>query len=264
MGRPPSTHRPGAQPPVAYAIDWSAGWLEPWRAGGQPVLEAVRAGTPVWQALNQHLAAPVQFVPQSALAEGMPYEQFISETSRCPTREGLHDLFNGLCWGLFPATKRRLNQLQAAQIARDGIQPTRGRVRDALTVFDENAALLQAPDALWNALVHRHWQSLFGELRPLWSQARLVLFGHALLEKLSTPRKSISAHVVRVDLAAGETLSRWDHWLAGAIDPQLLSDRPFVPLPVLGVPGWWPANEDPCFYGDAQVFRPLAPGRGGQ
>ena len=256
MGRPPSTHRPGALPPLAGALDWSVGWLEPWRAGGEPVLEAVLAGTPVWQALNRHLAAPVQFEPQAALPAGMPYEQYIAETARCPTRDGLHDLFNGLCWGLFPATKRRLNLLQATQIARDGIQPTRGRVRDALTVFDENAALLQAPDALWNALVHRHWQSLFGELRPLWSQARLVLFGHALLEKLSAPRKSITAHVVRVHPSAGEPLADWDHWLAGSLDPQMLTARPFVPLPVLGVPGWWPANESAQFYEDAQIFRP--------
>jgi hypothetical protein len=25
---------------------------------------------------------------------------------------------------------------------------------------------------------------------------------------------------------------------------------------VLGVPGWWPANQDPAFYRDAAVFRP--------
>jgi cytochrome P450 len=29
-----------------------------------------------------------------------------------------------------------------------------------------------------------------------------------------------------------------------------------MPLPVLGIPGWWPANRDPSFYADAQVFRP--------
>ena len=258
MERPPRAHRPGTEPSAAATIDWSAAWLEPWRTGGQPVLEAVRGGTPVWQALNQHLAAPVQFVPQDMLPAGTPYEQFVAETGRCPTRDGLHDLFNGLCWGLFPATKRRLNHLQAAQIAHDGIRPTRGRVRDALTVFDENAALLQAPDLLWNALALRQWPLLFGELRPLWSQARLVLFGHALLEKLSAPRKSITTHVVRVDPAAGGDLTCWDRWLAGALDPQMLADRPFVPLPVLGVPGWWPANEDPCFYGDVQVFRPVS------
>ena len=32
----------------------------------------------------------------------------------------------------------------------------------------------------------------------------------------------------------------------------------FAPLPVLGVPGWWPANESPAFYDDATVFRQAA------
>ena len=26
---------------------------------------------------------------------------------------------------------------------------------------------------------------------------------------------------------------------------------------LLGVPGWWPDNEDPAFYADAGVFRPV-------
>ena len=51
-------------------------------------------------------------------------------------------------------------------------------------MFDENAALLLARPLLWEALMARDWQRLFVNLRPLWLQARLVLFGHALLEKL--------------------------------------------------------------------------------
>ena len=34
-----------------------------------------------------------------------------------------------------------------------------------------------------------------------------------------------------------------------------LAKKPFSPLPLLGVPGWWPDNEDPSFYDDASVFR---------
>ena len=187
----------------------------------------------------------------------MAYEQFIFQTGCVPTRDNLHDFFNGLCWMVFPQTKQKLNRLQAAEIAAAGIRSVRGPVRDAITVFDENAALLHAPDALWDALVARQWQRLLaGDLRPLWHEARLVLFGHALLEQLVCPYKSITAHVWRVQ-GAMEAVADLDAWLAHDLTAAKLASKPFAPLPVLGVPGWWPANEDPAFYGDVQVFRPL-------
>lgn len=207
------------------------------------------------QALNSAVpSAPVQFVPQSALPAGEAYEAFIYRTGQVPTRDGLHDFFNGLCWLHFPLTKRRLNQLQAAQIAESGIQPVRGPARDGLTVFDENAAFFQGPDALWDALAAKDWQSLFVTLRPLWAQAHLVLFGHALLEKLVSPRKPITAHVYRAQ-AAINSIADLDAWMAADLSAEKLASKPFAHLPVLGVPGWWPANEDPSFYADANVFR---------
>ena len=36
---------------------------------------------------------------------------------------------------------------------------------------------------------------------------------------------------------------------------QVLAAKPHLPLPVLGVPGWWDANEAPGFYDDNAVFR---------
>jgi hypothetical protein len=197
----------------------------------------------------------VRFVPQAQAPSGIAYEQFVFDSGHCPVRENLHDFFNGLCWLRWPRTKARLNALQAAQIAQLGIAGTRGPVRDAVTVFDENAALLQAPDALWQALAAKDWQGLFGALRPRWWQARLQLFGHALLETLAQqPRKNITAHVYRVpeELKPSEI----DAWLAADLTEDKLAGKPFAPLPVLGLPGWWPANEDPAFYSDAAVFRP--------
>jgi hypothetical protein len=237
------------------AIDWSAAWLAPWRVRGEAVARSVRGGMTQPEALNQAGQAPVYFVLQGELPAGMAYEQYIFDTRRVPTRDGLHDFFNGLVWHEFPLTKQRLNALQAAQIARTGIQPVRGPARDALTVFDENAALLQAPDALWQALVAKDWQRLFGDLRPLWQQAHLLLFGHALMEKLVAPRKSMTAHVYRV-LADDSSLDSMDAWLAQDLSADKLATKPFAHLPVLGVPGWWADNEDPLFYQDASVFRP--------
>ena len=242
------------------AIDWTAPWLQAWRARGQPLAKAVATGLSCAQALNlfaeQVPTCPVRFVPQSDLPSGQAYETFIFETQQVPTRDGLHDFFNGLCWLHFPHTKQRLNQLQAAQIAHSGIAPVRGPARDALTVFDENAALLQAPDALWDALSAKDWHSLFVTLRPLWAEANLILFGHALTEKLVAPRKPMTGHVFRVRTES-RALAHIDAWLATELSAELLASKPFAHLPVLGVPGWWAANEDSSFYEDASVFRAL-------
>jgi hypothetical protein len=241
------------------AIDWNAPWLQAWRARGEPLAEALAKGQSCAKGLNALAdslpACPVRFVPQSELPPGQAYEAFIFETQLVPTREGLHDFFNGLCWLHFPHTKQRLNQLQASQIARSGIAPVRGPARDALTVFDENAALLHAPDALWDALLRKDWQALFGPLRPMWQEARLQLFGHALLEKLVHPRTAITAHVYRVQTAAGAQ-GDWDPMLSAHLRADVLAGKPFAHLPVLGVPGWWPVNETPGFYDDVSVFRP--------
>ena len=199
----------------------------------------------------------VKFVPQSALPEGQAYEDFIFKTAQVPTRDGLHDFFNGLCWHRFPLAKRRLNQLQAAEIDTQGIRATRGPVRDALTLFDENVVLMHAPDDVWAALQARDWLKLFVDLRDQWQQVHLVLFGHALLEKLVTPYKSITAHVYRVDSDINpHDEAALDVWLVQDLQPAKLATKPYEPLPILGVPGWWPANAERAYYEDVNVFRP--------
>lgn len=235
-------------------IDWSAPWLDFWRDPGERLAQRVLTGVPQPQALNEAALAPVRFIPQAELPAGQAYEQHIFETGCVPTREGLHDFFNALCWMRFPQAKKRLNQLQAQQIAALGIAPERGPARDALTLFDENAALLQAPDVLWDALVSKDWGRVFGALRPHWSESRLILFGHALTEKLVFPRKSITAHVYRVQRAI-HSVAELDAWLAQDLSAERLAAKPFAHLPVLGVPGWHSGNNDSAFYADAAVFR---------
>ena len=236
------------------ALDWTQPWYAPWRAAGGGPAEAIAAGAPAHDALNA-VGAAVRFVPQEKLPPGMAYEQFIFDTGQCPVRPGLHDFFNALVWREFPRSKAALNRLQAQEIARRGIGARRGPVRDAITVFDENGALLQAPAPLWRALEARAWRELFVDLRPLWRQARLLVFGHALLEQLAVPRKGLTAHVWRAD-AAMDSLASADAWLAGLCTAEVLAGKPFTPLPVLGVPGWWPGNENFSFYDDSLVFRP--------
>ncbi len=97
------------------AIDWTAPWLWQWRFMGQAASQWLTSGRSQSQALNQAAttqpAVPVRFVPQNELPTGVAYEQHIFDTGCVPTREGLHDFFNGLAWLLFPLTKQRLNQL---------------------------------------------------------------------------------------------------------------------------------------------------------
>ena len=241
-------------------IDWRRPWLDLWRAPGQAVARAVAVGAALPDALNCAPATPVRFVPQGALPPGQGYEHYMFHSGQCPTRDNLHDFFNGLCWLRFPQTKQKINQLHAAELARSNAgeganPPPRGPVRDALTVFDENAAFLLAPPLLWQALEERDWQRLFIELRPLWKDAQLVLFGHALLEKLVYARKPITAHVYHAQPAIN-SIAKLDAWMAGDLSAEKLAGKPFLPLPVLGVPGWWAENEDFSFYDDRAVFRP--------
>jgi hypothetical protein len=163
-------------------------------------------------------------------------------------------------------------------------------LRDALTVFDENALLLQAPDGFWQALCARDWQHLFVRERDQWAQVRIEVFGHALLEKLVQPYVAITGHAWRVMPVPAPTApiagpnahakpaptpthvyphphpqsqsqgvtnadAQLDAWLCDSLQEDLLRRKAFAPLPVLGVPGWWAANEDPAFYGQTQVFR---------
>ncbi len=250
------------------SINWSAPWLAHLREKGAFAAQQAQADRPLHETLNQCLRSPVRFVSQSHLPNGMAYEQFIFDTRHCPTRDGLHDFFNALYWDQFPLTKARLNQLQAEQIAQMGAVTQRGAVRDALTVFDENGALLIAPPELWDALIAMDWQRLFVTLRPLWQQSRLILFGHALLEKLVQPRKPITAHVYVAQFAIeniascalstadfGDFHPLFDARIAATLSAEKFATKPFTPLPILGVPDWWAANDDPDFYKDDTVFR---------
>ncbi len=235
-------------------IDWSAPWLQPWRETGEPIAHQVLQGACVAEACNAVQAlCPVQFVPQELLPEGMPYEQYIFDHAAVPTRDGLHDFFNALCWLHFPLAKKQLNQIQAAAIQAQGVGAVRGPVRDAVTVFDENACLLQVDDVIWDALVRRDWPEAFVTHRAQWDTAQLQIFGHAALEKLVAPYKAITVHMWRVPQQV--PLAEWDDWLAKDLQTDKLASKPFLPTPVLGIPGWWSDNEKPDFYQDTQVFR---------
>ena len=256
-------------------VDWTRPWLAHVRDIGEvialpteytSVADALQAASQdAFGSVNSAAAHVVPaFVAQDRLPSNRAYEAYIFETGTVPTRDNLHDFFNGLTWLALPRTKRRLNALQATEIERVGVGAARGALRDALTLFDENGAVLDAPPVLWEALVARDWQRLFVTERAVWQQARLLVFGHALLDKLCQPRKGMTAHVLLAPPSAGprsatRSIATNDAAIARALDPAHLATKPFVPLPVLGIPGWWLDNENFSFYDDLQVFRPFRP-----
>lgn len=252
-------------PSVDWAIDWQAPWLAPLQALGRQVHDRVLGGAGVARALQEVAAAQGllsgwQFVDQLQLPAGQAYEAFIHSRRSIPTRDNLHDFFNGLIWLHWPLLKQRLNALQAAEIARKGVGAQRGRLRDAITVLDENGGLLLAPQALCDALRDRRWQELFVTRRALWEQARFLPIGHALLEKLVQPRKAITAHVICVPLEQAPRLAlpaEADGWLDHQLRTQScnLASKPYLPIPILGIPDWCLQNQNFSFYDDSLVFR---------
>lgn len=257
--------QPTAMQTVDWAIDWQAPWLAPLQALGCQVHDQVLDGAGVARALQEVAAAHGllpgwQFVDQLQLPAGQAYEAFIHSRRCIPTRDNLHDFFNGLIWLHWPLLKQRLNALQAAEIARQGVGAQRGRLRDSITVLDENGGLLLAPQALCDALRDKRWQELFVGRRALWQQARFLPIGHALLEKLVQPRKAITAHVICVPTEQAPRLvspAEADGWLCEQLRTQScnLADKPYLPIPILGIPDWCLQNQNFSFYDDSLVFR---------
>lgn len=219
----------------------------------------------VQRGLSTAIGRPLRFVPQRALPDGAAYEAHIASTGQVPTRDNLHDFFNALVWLALPRTKAALNARQAAELRRDGVRSVRGGVRDAATLFDENAALfVTRRPALADALRGFRWRELFVAQRDGWPHdVEVIVFGHALMEKLMAPYKAITAHawILTADdayfAASPQQRLAWlDGRLAGELAHGPLRSQCFTPLPVLGIPGWCDANADPAFYDDTRVFRP--------
>ncbi|QXZ11447.1 DUF3025 domain-containing protein [Comamonas sp. Y33R10-2] len=254
-----------AEQATDWRIDWQAPWLAALRELGQQAHGLVQAGATVASGLQyvkqaHGLLPGWQFVDQQQLPVGQAYEAFICNQRCIPTRNNLHDFFNGLIWLHWPNLKQQLNALQAGEIESQGVGAQRGRLRDSITVLDENGGLLLAPQALCDALREKRWQDLFVHQRELWAQAQFLPIGHALLEKLVQPRKAITAHVICVPMVQAPamcTVEAADAWLSEQLRSAScnLVNKPYLPIPVLGIPGWCLQNQNFSFYDDSLVFR---------
>ena len=206
--------------------------------------------------LRNAAGLPLRFVKQDVRCGQLDYERSAFYSGRVPTRErNWHDLFNALVWLTWPRVKAALNAVQCARLQAG---QTRSPISDAATLFDESGLVLvgEADDLMLLLRAHR-WQEAFVECRADWSQLRTYVIGHAVLEKLLAPWPGIVAKCLYLALPADSGTQLVDAavatlWQGGRI----LRPAELFPLPVLGVPGWWPANADPAYYADTSYFRP--------
>ncbi len=204
---------------------------------------------------------PIRFQPQYRRCGQRDYEAGILAKGTVPTRaDNWHDLFNALAWIAFPAAKSTLNAVQCDAL---DIASARGPESDAATLFDESGLVIAGPEAelaaLAESITARKWREAFVDRRGLWRRVRPFVIGHAVLEKLLAPWPGITAKCLFVPMEArpDERDAETDRAVATVWQSRRIA-RPaqLPPLPVLGIPGWWPANEDPAFYDDKEIFRP--------
>jgi hypothetical protein len=215
--------------------------------------------------------APIVFVPAAAGNRGAfdaQYEIRIHREGAVPTRAGSwHDLFNALAWITFPRTKATINRLHHEEMVRRRGEAQRGTARDLLTLFDEGGVIAACADpALAALLAGFRWKELFWARRAdVLASMRFKVFGHAIHEKALAPYKGVTAKTLVIDVRR-DLLALPEGELSAALDERaaahfsapgaLESTRSLHPLPILGVPGWTPDNEDAAFYDDPEVFRP--------
>ena len=223
---------------------------------------AARACTP---APRSATGMPICFVgarPQ----DDLPYEWRIHTKGEAACRErDWHDFLNAMVWMTFPAAKAALNARHIREMTTE--QPgRRGRARDAITLFDEGGAIVCSTDPHMLELIGAfQWKELFWRRRQHFLQTtRVLVFGHAMYQKLLDPFLGVSALVLLhpashdfMRLGAREQIARADAAAARLLaDPLAIrTPRDLAPLPILGVPGWFARNGEESFYDDTQYFR---------
>lgn len=237
---------------IASRLDTPAGW---------PDLKELNRLAGLAGMVNAR-GLPLRFVAQTRRRGQRDYEVGILASGEIPTRPGnWHDLFNAMVWLAFPRTKAALNAVQCRCLQGNG-RGNRPPLSDAATLFDESGLILVARDHELAALLRAHrWRDAFLARRAAWREVRVYLVGHALLEKCMAPYPAMTAKCLclhldplppanttpatEVDAAASSA------WLDGAV----AQPADLFPLPVLGIPGLWPDNQNPHFYDDSAVFR---------
>ncbi len=240
-----------------------------------PVFDGVSAlrpwfTTPAWPTTDDlNAAMPVAdrrfaLQDQALLDDGLHYETRIVERGAIATRAGnWHDLFNAAIWCRYPAIKRALNAQQIAHIAIMGASQ-RNRAQYALTQFDEAGVIVRVRDPQLLELWNRHdWSTLFHAHADAWRTGDIriaAVIGHALLEHALLPEIFLVGKclVLQGDGDDDACVAQAAHAIAeGAVLNDPLELRP---LPMAGIPGWYP-GQSAGFFAEAECFQPVRAGR---
>ncbi|NQZ11110.1 MAG: DUF3025 domain-containing protein [Algicola sp.] len=211
---------------------------------------------------------PIIFVAQDENFDfgGKAYETIIYQTGQVPTRQNSwHDTFGALIWCLFPKTKALLNKLHQQDIIEFGLK-ARTKTRNAITLLDECGVIMAISDQQFQCQLRDHqWHWAFIKQREQWDKTvKPFIFGHANYEMLTKPYIGLTGKALFVTVDAGffslslaQQYQHLDSQLVEMIgEQQMLKDNQHLsPLPLLGIPGWYPDNEKTSFYDNKQYFR---------
>lgn len=265
---------------------WDRDFLE-----RSPLFEPLRASaqrslcTPDWPTLGDlrralaqcpveartQSGARISFVPQAprtAIFED-GYEPRIHLRGEVQVRgRNWHDLMNALVWMTFPRAKAALNarHYRALLEQRAAGAPNRGKLQDALTLFDEGGVIVVARDpALLRLIESFEWKRLFWQERTrVVDDMRFYLFGHAIYEKALAPFAGITARGLLFEVEHAFLDAPFDVQIAraDALAAALLQDgaglktpRDLAPVPILGIPGWCAENARASYYDNRDYFR---------
>ncbi|MDP2143996.1 MAG: DUF3025 domain-containing protein [Gallionella sp.] len=231
-------------------------------------------------AITVHNGLPLRFVAQEygRLPFEAQYEPRCYLKGEVQTRaDNWHDLLNALVWLAFPKAKSAINvrHYEALTVgdAPTGASPgeasrsQRGSVRDMNTLFDESGVVVAYADReLAGLLRDFRWKELFWSRRErVRENMGFFLFGHGLYEKALQPYVGMTGQGLLLqvepaffDWPLGRQMAYLDESLAHYLTAPEHCRRTaeLTPVPLLGVPGWTPDNENAAYYDNSAYFRP--------
>jgi Protein of unknown function (DUF3025) len=231
----------------------------------QPLLQRIDRDNLVasLNALARERNIEITFVaaPEQKLS-AVDYERRIVHVREVVVHDNWHDVFNACIWLTFPQAKRVISELHVELGC--GENNRRPRRRDVLTLFDESGLIFLCAPVLcdeFKALNEMHeWKKLFVERRSEFiDNVKPVLFGHGALEQLAEHwHRGLTVKAHWLPLESFSSFTDIDAHLASSIRTnRALSESELrIPMPLLGVPGWFSENEVSSCYDDTSIFRP--------